>query len=69
MVVKTKSSGVTMLSFSYLGKSCTEKGKLLVLGENNGEEKMKNNFVFVAALKCKLLDVKTSFMVIILAIK
>ena len=36
-----------MLSFSYLGKSCTEKGKLLVLGENNGEEKMKNNFVFV----------------------
>ena len=43
MVVKTKSSGVTMLSFSYLGKSCTEKGKLLVLGENNGEEKMKVN--------------------------
>lgn len=62
MVVKTKSSGVTMLSFSYLGKSCTEKGKLLVLGENNGEEKMKNNFVFVLTENnlCSSFKVKRS---------
>ena len=62
MVVKTKSSGVKMLSFSYFGKSCTEKGKLLVLGENNGEEKMKNNFVFVLTENnlCSSFKVKRS---------